>query len=239
MDGHEAHPTTGDLVTLNRAATVARLMAGVTHEVNNALHVISGSAELLEESPDAAEAVTKGASRIRSQTARAAGAIAEVLAFARDDPEHRGLINLRDLASRAVALRKFSVSRAGLTIAFEAAEEETFLVSGSRVLLQQAILNLIANAEQALAGQRGGAIIVTLAGDEAAITLRVSDNGPGVPADLRDQVFEPFVTTRPRHEFPGLGLTAARDIAQTHNGTLALEETASGASFALQLPAAR
>ena len=236
MDALEGHLTTGDLVTLNRAATVARLLAGVTHEVNNALHVISGSAELMEENPAAVETVAKGAARIRAQTARAAGAIAEVLAFARDDPEARGRVNVREIAARAVALRKFSVGRAGLTMAFDAPETVSFLADGSRVLLQQAVLNLIANAEQALAGQRGGAITVSLSADDRSMTLRVSDNGPGVAADQRERIFDPFVTSRSRVESPGIGLTAARHIASTHGGSLALEDVPSGASFALKLP---
>lgn len=239
MDALDAHLTTGDLVTLNRAATVARLLAGVTHEVNNALHVISGSAELMEENPSAVDTVSKGASRIRAQTARAAGAIAEVLAFARDDPHARGRINVREIASRAVALRKFSIGRAGLTIAFDASETASFIADGSRVLLQQAVLNLIANAEQALAGQRGGAIAVSLAADGGEMTLRVADNGPGIAADQRARIFEPFVTSRSRVEFAGIGLTAARHIADTHGGSLTLDDSPSGASFALRLPLAR
>jgi signal transduction histidine kinase len=239
MSGLDAHLTTGDLVTLNRAATVARLLAGATHEVNNALHVISGTAELMEENPAAADAVAKGAGRIRSQTARAASAIAEVLAFARDNPDARGRVNVRDIAARSVALRKFSIGRAGLSIAFEAPESTGFIADGSRVLLQQAVLNLIANAEQALAGQRGGAINVSLAADDRTMTLRVSDNGPGVDADRRDRIFDPFVTTRSRQEFTGIGLTAARHIAETHGGSLTLEDAPSGASFVLRLPLAR
>ena len=237
MDALGEHLTTGDLVTLNRAATVARLLAGVTHEVNNALHVISGSAELMEDNPAAVETVAKGAARIRAQTARAAGAIAEVLAFARDDPEARGRVNVREIAARAVALRKFSVGRAGLTIAFDAPETVSFLTAeGSRVLLQQAVLNLIANAEQALAGQRGGAITVSLSADDRSMTLRVSDNGPGIAADQRERIFDPFVTSRSRVESPGIGLTAARHIAETHGGSLTLEDAPSGASIVLRLP---
>jgi two-component system NtrC family sensor kinase len=239
MSGLDAHLTTGDLVTLNRAATVARLLAGVTHEVNNALHVISGTAELMEENPAAADAVARGAGRIRSQTARAASAIAEVLAFARDNPDARGRVNVREIAARSVALRKFSIGRAGLSIAFEAPESPGFIADGSRVLLQQAVLNLIANAEQALAGQRGGAITVILAADDRSLTLRLADNGPGVDAGVRDRIFDPFVTTRSRQEFTGIGLTAARHIAETHGGSLTLEDAPSGASFALRLPLAR
>jgi signal transduction histidine kinase len=76
-------PSDDDLLLLNRAATVAHLLAGATHDVNNALLVISGSAEVLEQRPPSPEALERGLTRIRSQSTRAAAVIAEVLSFAR------------------------------------------------------------------------------------------------------------------------------------------------------------
>src|SRR5262245_41350124 len=111
-----------DLLALNRASTVARLLAGVAHEVNNALQVIGATAELLEDRPGLPEPVVKGLQRIRSQGARAAGAVADVLSFTRERADLRSRVNLRDIVSRAVTLRNYSIARAGLTIAFSAPE---------------------------------------------------------------------------------------------------------------------
>jgi signal transduction histidine kinase len=226
------------LVTLNRASTVAGLLAGLAHEVNNALLVISGTAELLEERPDLPEAVTKGMVRIRSQCARAAGVISDVLAFAKADPQVRGRVNLREAAAAGLALRSWKMGRAGLKVAFTAPEDRAFIVLGNRVLLQQAVLNLLGNAEQALAGVPGGLIRVELTEEQGRGVLRVADSGAGVPADQRTRVFEPFVTTRPGGEFTGLGLPAARRIAEMHGGTLDLEDAPAGGSFVLNLPLA-
>jgi signal transduction histidine kinase len=227
-----------DLLALNRASTVARLLAGVAHEVNNALQVIGATAELLEDRPGLPDSIVKGLQRIRSQGARAAGAVSDVLSFTRERADLRSRVNLRDIVSRAVTLRTYSIARAGLTIGFTA-PETIFIVDGNRVQLQQAVLNLIANAEQALAGVRGGAIRVEMSDDGEQILVRVADNGPGIPPELRERIFEPFVTTRARLDYSGLGLAAARAVAEAHGGSLSLEDTPSGASFALRLPRAK
>jgi signal transduction histidine kinase len=232
-------PTDDYLLTLNRATVVARLLAGTAHEVNNALLVISGTAELLEDRTESPDAVGKGLDRIRAQTSRAAGAIAEVLSFARGAPGTRGAVNLREAVASAVALRSYAIGRAGLNVSFAAPRDVSFIVEGSRVLLQQAMLNLIANAEQALAGMRGATIAITLSAQDGDAVLSVSDTGPGIPEAERERIFEPFVTSRARNEFPGLGLPAARQIAEAHGGTLALTGESSGSTFVMSIPLSR
>jgi signal transduction histidine kinase len=233
-------PDGDDLLTLNRAAIVARLLAGVAHEVNNALLVISGTAELLEDRTGSPEAIGRGLERIRFQTTRAAGAIAEVLSFARAAPGTHGPVNLRQVTASAVDLRSYAIGRAGLQVSISAPDDVSFIVEGSRVLLQQAVLNLIANAEQALAGTRGGKMSLVLAEREGSAVLRVSDTGPGIPGEERERIFEPFVTTRAREEFTGLGLPATRRIAEAHGGSLALAAAdATGSTFVLTLPLSR
>jgi two-component system CheB/CheR fusion protein len=111
-------------------------------------------------------------------------------------------------------------------------------VDGVANLLMQALLNLIINAEQALAGQPGGAIRVELDLPAGMVIVRVSDNGRGIDPAMADRLFEPFMTTRSREEASGLGLAVARQIAEQHGGTLTLERTDTGACFALCLPAA-
>jgi signal transduction histidine kinase len=229
-------PGRDDLVTLNRSATVARLVAGVFHEVNNSLQVIGGLAELLQDTPGIPPAVADGLRRIHSQNAKAGIAIAEVMAFARQKTEARGHVNIRDLTTRAVSLRAFALGRARLTVVYEPPRSGVVHVLGFSNLLLLAVLNLIVNAEQALAQKDGGTIRVDLELPEGWVTVRVSDTGPGVDPAIADQVFEPFMTTRPRDESSGLGLAVARQIAEQHGGTLTLERADTGASFALRLP---
>jgi two-component system C4-dicarboxylate transport sensor histidine kinase DctB len=137
-----------------------------------------------------------------------------------------------------VALRSFAIGRARLSIAIDAPQTGRFLVSGNAALLQLALLNLIINAEQALAGQRGGAIRLTLEESAGYVVLRVSDNGPGVDRTAANDLFTPFFTTRPRDEASGLGLWVARLVAEQGGGTLVLEDRGPGATFTMRLPAA-
>jgi signal transduction histidine kinase len=230
-------PGQTDLLTLNRAATVARLLSGVAHEVNNALQVIGGTAELLQATPGLPASVTDGLQRIAVQNARAATVIQEVMIFARQKMEEAGRTNLREIATRSVALRSFAIGRARLSIAIDAPSTGRFYVNGNGALLQLALLNLIVNAEQALAGQNGGAIRVELAESPGYVLLRVSDNGPGVDRVAAEGMFESFFTTRSREEASGLGLAVARLAAEECGGTLMLKEQDAGACFEMRLPA--
>jgi len=230
-----------DLITLNRSATVARLLSGVVHDVNNALQVIGGTTELLRDLPELSEPTLKGLQRIHEQNARAAAALAEVMTFSRQKHDARSVVNLREVISRSVALRAYAISRARLTIAQHTPSEGRFSVDGSAALIQQALLNLIINAEQALEGRlegrAGGRITIDLDRDGDMIRVRVSDDGPGIDGSIAASMFEPFVTTRPRDQASGLGLASARAIAEMHGGTLTCESRSPGATFVLRIPA--
>ena len=226
-----------DLITLNRSATVARLLSGVVHDVNNALQVIGGTTELLRDLPELSEPTLKGLQRIHEQNARAAAALAEVMTFSRQKHDARSVVNLREVISRSVALRAYAISRARLTIAQHTPSEGRFSVDGSAALIQQALLNLIINAEQALEGRSGGRITIDLHRDGDMIRVRVSDDGPGIDGSIAASMFEPFVTTRPRDQASGLGLASARAIAEMHGGTLTCESRSPGATFVLRIPA--
>ena len=238
MDQPVRTPGQTDLLTLNRAATVARLLAGVTHEINNALQVIGGTTELLQTTPGLSASVLEGLQRIVLQNARAATAIQEVMLFARPRTEARGRANLREIANQSAALRAFAIGRARLTMTVDASPTGRFFVNGNASLLQLAVLNLIINAEQALAGQKDGAIRVKLDESDGEVVLRVSDNGPGVDHAAAEELFEAFFTTRSRDEASGLGLSVARLVATQHGGTLTLKDQDAGACFEMRLPSA-
>ena len=225
-------------LTLNRLATIARLVAGAAHEVNNALQVIGGSAELLQNRTDLPEPVQKTLTRIRDQAARAASAMTGVVALSRAQPDGGTyLVDVCDIATRAVELRRYSIGRADLKVELDVPSAPQ-LVNGQRLHLLQAALNMIQNAEQALAPLRAGCIRVQVVDDGDHVVLRVSDDGPGVPPAEAERIFQPFVTSRPRPESTGLGLPVSREIAAAHRGSLELEPVQSGASFRLRVPKA-
>jgi two-component system C4-dicarboxylate transport sensor histidine kinase DctB len=226
-----------DLFTLNRQATVARLVSGAAHEVNNALQVISGSAELLMTSKELPETVREGLVRIAGHSARAAAAMTGVTVLSRAVTEDRTPVDLREVATRAASLTRYSVARAGLSVSVEQGHEPLPVEANAPQLLL-AVVNLIANAEQALDGRRSGRIIIDVGRDGAFARLAVSDDGPGLSDQMAMQAFDAFVTTKPRPDSVGLGLPVARAIAEAHAGTLSVEPAGTGATFVLRIPLA-
>jgi signal transduction histidine kinase len=234
-----AHPDATDeaLIGLNKLATVARLWSGAAHDVNNALQVISGTVEILEMRTDLPAQVTDALGRLRTQSNRAAAALAQVIAFTRAGRGTHAPVSLKELAAESLALRDFAIRRARLSSRLEC-DSQAPLVTGNRGDLQQVVLNLIVNAEQALTGTQG-TIVVHIAGDGDGVSLRVSDAGPGLQIEQPERVFEPFVTTHDPFESAGLGLWASRVLVEQHGGTLTLAPRSSGAEFVMQLPAMR
>lgn len=235
MDSSNSVPPTNALLALNRASTTARLLAGAAHEVNNALHVISGTVELLADREGLPESVSTALERVQRQTVIAAEALASVIVFTRAPLEPQGPVDLRETVTHSVALRKFSVRRAGLTMQFDADPCTSCIVHGNRGRLQQAVLNLIINAEQALAGT-AGTIEIRLTSDETSVTLRVSDNGPGIGGAMTR--FTAFASSR-SPEGTGLGLWATHALVESCGGTLTIEPANPGTHAVLTFPRAR
>lgn len=224
------------LVALSRAATTARLLSGVLHEINNALLVISGTVELLEARTDLPETAARPLERLRAQSTRMSAAIARVTAFTQASSGVQSGVNVNDIVSAAVELRQFAISRAGLTIEFDV-PESPLRVAGNAGALQHAVLNLIVAAEHALAGSRGRIVVETATSGEG-VAVRVSDNRPSRPP-IVDSMFEPFSRSRPPADTSGLSLFAARQILLDHGGSLSVEERGAGCTCLAWIPSDR
>lgn len=230
-------PSEDALIGLNRQSTAARLLSGAIHDVNNALMVISATVEMLEARSDVPASMKESLTRLRTQSSRAATSLAQVLVFTRAARGGQQPINLRELAEESLALRDFSIRRAGLSARFEPEGQGPFIVSGNRGDLQQVLLNMIMNAEQALAGQSGAVVVVRLSIEDGQAIVRVIDEGKGVSVEPLEQIFEPFVTTHDAGESAGLGLWAARRLMVRHGGTLTVDRAfPAGAVFTMKLP---
>jgi signal transduction histidine kinase len=231
-----SQPSDDVLIALNRTATAARLFAGAVHDANNSLMVILGTVEMMAardvELPDS---VRHGLDQIARHSGRAAAALTGVQAFTRPATTGRSRIDLRALVSQSVALRQFAVAKAGLRISLKEPAERACLVLADAGAIQQAILNLIINAEQA-AAVSGGEIVVEVFGTENTVEVLVSDSGPGIAEQLN--LFAPFTTTQEPRQGAGLGLWAARTLVERDGGRVDQRPAASGATFVLTLPRA-
>ena len=226
-----------------KLSAMGSLLAGVAHELNNPLAIVMGRASLLEEKCDD-PALLADVQRIREAAERCGRIVRTFLNMARSKPATRENVSLNDLTRAAAEMLNYSYRSHGVEMRLQLADElPSVKADGDQV--GQIVLNLLVNAQQALAACEGERRVLVETGVEARrenreprVWLRVSDNGPGVPAELRGKLFEPFFTTKPEGIGTGLGLAMSRSLARDHGGDLTLEPTShhGGASFRLNLP---
>ena len=227
--------STDQILQLNRLALQARFVSGLAHELNNSLQVMGGLVELLSDRTDLPEDAATRIQRIGGQADRASGVIRQVLAYTRDQPFEMTQVDLGSLVDRSLALRRYQLGRAGIEVVWERPELRC-AVYGDERQLQQAILNLIVNSEEALIGQARRQVRCVLDCAAAIARFTIADTGPGIAAGLRDRIFEPFFSTRSSDPTIGLGLTASATIVAAHHGRLYLDDSNAGATFVIELP---
>ena len=146
------------------------------------------------------------------------------------------MTSVNDIVKTTISLRSYEFGSANIRL-FESYGEGLPCVVVNPEEIQQVILNLILNAEQAMrAAHRGGMLTVTTKCVGETVMIEIQDDGPGVPPALAGRVFEPFFSTKEVGEGTGLGLSIAMGIAEAHGGSLTLVPTGKGACFQLSLP---
>lgn len=234
---------TGDLTPdqlrqINRLATIAQMVAGLAHEVNNSLQVMGGLVELVGDSADLTHETRTRIDKIGAHTEKAGAAIRQVLSYSRPYVTAPGRANLATVVEQAVALRGYPLGRANIVLR-TVLPSPAVVVRGDERDVLQILLNLMLNAEDALAGQPRRELRVAVTGSQALGTIEVTDTGAGIDAAVRPRLFEPFFTTRQGERSLGLGLTVARQLAALTGGQLDLVESRPGhTAFVVELPVA-
>jgi len=226
------------LIHSERLAAVGQLVSGVAHELNNPLQSIIGFTELLIEAERRKES-RADLEQVRSEAHRAAKIVRNLLAFVRRSAVERGPASVNDIVQATIALRKYEFSMSGVGLDEEYAPDLPTVVV-NREEIQQVLLNLLLNAEQAMraAGVEGHLWLRTSRTADG-VAIEIEDNGPGVPPTLARRIFEPFYSTKGVGEGTGLGLSIALGIAEAHGGTLTLGSNGRGACFRLTLPSSQ
>jgi GAF domain-containing protein/ActR/RegA family two-component response regulator/anti-sigma regulatory factor (Ser/Thr protein kinase) len=226
------------LIQTERLRALGEMASGVAHDFNNLLAVILGRVQLLQmhaKEPD----VLRGLGMIERAAADAAHTVRRIQEFTRTrrtrvfEP-----VDARQIVREAVELTKgrwkdeAQVRGVAYTVTTDFAEVP--LVAGEAAELREVFTNLLLNAVDAM--PQGGAIHFTVQPEREAVTVRVTDTGPGMPGDVRERVFEPFFTTKgPRST--GLGLSVAYGIVKRHGGRIELESVEGrGTTFTITLP---
>ena len=226
------------LLQAEKLAALGQTISGVAHELNNPLATILTWAERLSQR-QVDEPTRKGLDTILSESERAAKIVRNLLTFARKRHTTRAIVDLNQVVRETLALRRYEQQLCNITI-FEALAAGLPHVFADPHQIQQVLLNLIINAEQAMLGAHGrGTLIIRTWHDPAhdAVVLEVHDDGPGVPDEVQPRIFDPFFTTKEVGKGTGLGLTVAYAIVQEHGGRITLKSgEGGGASFCVALP---
>ena len=217
-----------------RLAALGELIGGVAHELNNPLTAVVGFAELMSANP-AAESLSEEISVIQKEARRAADIVRDLLFIARPGTSERTQISVSELIGHIERIRRSHW--AGASIEPAIAIDPGCQVWGNEHQLTQVILNLVTNAEHALAGAPIRRLKLTASCDGGRTTITVSDTGKGMDQATLDRIWEPFFTTKPGFG-TGLGLPLSYSIIQSHNGAITVEShPGGGTTFRLDLPA--
>jgi two-component system, NtrC family, sensor kinase len=237
--------TQAQLLQAEKLSAIGQLVAGVAHELNNPLTSVIGFAQLLEtewrsgDTPRSAEAMGHDLRRIAEESGRAASIVRNLLAFARRQTAARVPQDVTDLVERVLTLRSYELrlNSIELIAEFEPALPRVIADGGQ---LQQALLNLVLNAERAMRGRSSRRLTVGARFDPraGAIELSVADTGHGIDHQNLTRIFDPFFTTRDVGEGTGLGLSICYGIVRDHGGQIVVTSKVQvGTTFTILLPA--
>jgi two-component system NtrC family sensor kinase len=225
-----------ELYLSRRLAAIGELAAGVAHEINNPLTGVLGfSQRLLRKSTS--EEVSRGLEIIHSEAQRAAGVVQNLLTFARRRQPKKEYSNINDIVQKALELRAYALQTSNIEVVTNLAPGlPEIMVDFPQV--QEVFLNIILNAEQAMSETYGrGKLIIKAREVKDYVRISFADDGPGIPPEQLDKVFDPFFTTREEKGGTGLGLSACHGIVTEHGGRIyARSKPGKGATFFVELP---
>jgi PAS domain S-box-containing protein len=224
-----------------RFATMGTLIGGVAHELNNPLQAIAGFAELLLDGEPSDEEQGAALETISREARRASRIVTDLRLLARQAHEESvrlEAVDVNDVVRHVLRTREYALSTGGIELKLGLAPALP-TVLGDPERLEQAVLNLVVNAEQALAEATGPRrLVIATRAAVNGVCVTVQDSGPGITRDALPHLFDPFWTTKAPGEGVGLGLSIVHGIVQEHHGTVHVEsEPGRGARFQVELPA--
>ena len=238
-DASERERVQAKLAQTERLTAMGELAAGIAHEVNNPVNTIINCAQLVKDGDDDPRLLDD----VIQEGMRIATTVRDLLNFARDHHDELVEVDVGASLNRALRLVSRRIERQGVTLAVDLAPNLP-TVRARAHQIQQVLINLLLNARDALVEAEdleadGKRVQIRGYGDESDFVLEVWDNGPGIPAEILDSIFEPFYTRRRNSDGTGMGLAVTRGIIDEHGGTIAVHsEPGVETVFTVRLPRA-
>ncbi|HYP13215.1 MAG TPA: ATP-binding protein [Bryobacteraceae bacterium] len=225
------------LVQADKLSSIGLLAAGVAHEVNTPLAVISTYAQMLAKQVSEDEQKSRLLDKIAKQTFRASEIVNSLLNFSRTSPGEFGEVDINHVIHETVSLVKHQLDKGRIVVKADL-EKGMPPVTGNSGKLQQVFLNLVLNARDAMDG--GGTLRLRTWSDGAYARIEVADSGHGISQDHIPRIYDPFFTTKAARKGTGLGLSVTYGIVQEHGGSIDVQsEPGAGTLFHLEFPLAR
>ena len=217
------------IVQSERLAAMGAMIGGVAHELNNPLTSILGVSELLQDS-QTTDAARKQIGILQQQARRAAEIVHNLTYFSTPPAAGKTRVSLGEIVERTLNLHSYSLRKNSITVDF-LREPGLPYVTGDPHQLMQVFLNLILNAEQAIREVRDkGTLRIRLSDNGEMVSASFQDDGPGIPADILTNIFDPFYTTKRPGRGTGLGLSICKSVMKEHNGTIEAANAPGGGS---------
>ncbi len=225
------------LMQSEKLAAVGELSAAISHEVKNPLAGIRGFAQLGKSADDLQECL-EYFEIIEKETARATDTLQNVLGFTRQQKVEFSRVNANHVVRETLRLvgHQLHMKRVALHINLSH-DEPTF--HGYANQIQQVVLNMVLNAGDAMVEEGGVLTVSTSPRENGGAVISVADTGNGIPEAIRENIFRPFVTTKPKGKGTGLGLSVSKRIVEAHSGEISVQsEEGIGTTFTISLPGA-
>lgn len=221
----------------DKLSSIGLLAAGVAHEVNTPLAVISTYAQMLAKQISGDDQKSKLLEKIAKQTFRASEIVNSLLNFSRTSTTDFVEIDLNRIIRETLTLIEHQLRKASIEVQVQL-EASLPPVKGNAGKLQQVFLNLFLNARDAM--DRGGILAVRTSPEGEMARIEIADTGQGIPAENLARIYDPFFTTKAARKGTGLGLSVTYGIVREHGGTIEVDsQPGAGTRFQVELPLVR
>jgi nitrogen-specific signal transduction histidine kinase/CheY-like chemotaxis protein len=215
---------------------LGQLISGVAHELANPLTAVAARAALIRTTATL-ESARAQARVIEAQAERATGIVRNLSSFARRRRDERAACSLNDVVRGVLEIHGYQLEASAIEVV-EDLEADAALVEVDRHQIEQVVLNLVLNAQHAMAEAHGqGSLTLRTRTEGDVVRLDVEDTGPGIPADALPQIFKPFFSSKGEGG-SGLGLAICQELVRRHAGTIRVHTSGAGTTITIELPRA-